>query len=269
MIDTKVHRAMHGFKDGDDYCDFESLEEELGRNGGEFSDKNILICDHKIHGFSLTMKTWHMLKVELREEIDFNLEAFESLLLPQHQKEMIHSLVKVHSSDGIGFDDLIKEDIADYTKIPLYTSCGELGIDSDGIEKNLKEALDLATTWNAIILIDEADIFLEARGPRELRRNSLVSIFLRSLEYYQGILILTTNGVDVFDSAIKSMIHLAIKYQTLPEKSRSDLWRTFIKKASPGTDLQWLTEEILDRLALENLNGGRSRMLSGLHTLCQ
>lgn len=108
MIDTKVHRAMHGFKDGDDYCDFESLKEELGRNGGEFSDKNILICDHKIHGFSLTTKTWHVLKVELLEEIDFNLEAFESLLLPQHQKEMIHSLVKVHSSDGIGFDDLIK-----------------------------------------------------------------------------------------------------------------------------------------------------------------
>lgn len=63
--------------------------------------------------------------------------------------------------------------------------------------------------------------------------------------------------MDVFDSAIKSRIHLAIKYQTFSEKSRSDLWRTFIKKASPGTDLQWLTEEILDRLALENLNGSQ------------
>lgn len=84
---------------------------------------------------------------------------------------MIQQFEPIHHST-----DQFTEDIADYTKIPLYTvSCGELGIDSDGIEKNLKEALDLATTWNAIILIDEADIFLEARGPKELKRNSLVS----------------------------------------------------------------------------------------------
>lgn len=68
------------------------------------------------------------------------------------------------------------EGVADYTKRPLYTvSCGELGIESSSVERNLKTALDLATTWNAIILIDEADIFLEARGPNDLKRNGLVS----------------------------------------------------------------------------------------------
>ena len=72
--------------------------------------------------------------------------------------------------------NVYSEGVADYTKRPLYTvSCGELGTDCSNVERNLKTALDLATTWNAIILIDEADIFLEARGPNDLKRNGLVS----------------------------------------------------------------------------------------------
>ena len=33
----------------------------------------------------------------------------------------------------------------------------------------------MAAKWNAIILLDEADVFLEERRPNELQRNSLVS----------------------------------------------------------------------------------------------
>jgi hypothetical protein len=68
------------------------------------------------------------------------------------------------------------EGVADYTKRPLYTvSCGELGISTKNVEENLSKALGLATSWNAIVLIDEADIFLEARSFNDLKRNGLVS----------------------------------------------------------------------------------------------
>jgi hypothetical protein len=50
-----------------------------------------------------------------------------------------------------------------------------LGISTTNVEQNLSIALGLATSWNAIVLIDEADIFLEARSFNDLKRNGLVS----------------------------------------------------------------------------------------------
>lgn len=39
--------------------------------------------------------------------------------------------------------------------------------------------------------------------PPRRRTNALVSVFLRVLEYYDGILILTSNRVGTFDEAIR------------------------------------------------------------------
>jgi hypothetical protein len=49
------------------------------------------------------------------------------------------------------------------------------------------------------MLLDEADVFLAARDRRDLQRNAVVSVFLRVLEYYSGILFLTTSKVGAFD----------------------------------------------------------------------
>lgn len=59
------------------------------------------------------------------------------------------------------------------------------------------------------MLLDEADIFLQQRNLEDLQRNALVSVFLRMLEYYEVILILTSNRVGTFDEAFKSRIQLA------------------------------------------------------------
>lgn len=61
-------------------------------------------------------------------------------------------------------------------KAPLYTmSAGELGTSAEGVEDKLAGVLEMATMWNAILLIDEADIFMEQRSPHDLQRNELVS----------------------------------------------------------------------------------------------
>lgn len=44
-----------------------------------------------------------------------------------------------------------------------------------------------------VVLLDESEVFLEERTQADLERNALVSVFLRALEYYDGILILTSN----------------------------------------------------------------------------
>jgi hypothetical protein len=54
----------------------------------------------------------------------------------------------------------------------------------------LREILEIASVWDAVVLIDEADIFLEKRTEEDIKRNALVGIFLRLLEYHQGVLFL-------------------------------------------------------------------------------
>ena len=72
-------------------------------------------------------------------------------------------------------------------------TAGDLDLDSHKLEHKLSEILDLATRWKAIILLDEADVFVESRTLQNLLHNTLVSVFLRQLEYFQGVMILTTN----------------------------------------------------------------------------
>lgn len=68
------------------------------------------------------------------------------------------------------------ESVADYTQRPLYVvSCGEIGIDIKSVEENLSFIIQLATAWDAIILIDEADVLLEQRSVNNLQQNGLVS----------------------------------------------------------------------------------------------
>lgn len=150
------------------------------------------------------------------ESFEYNNKAFEALVLEDHLKSMIHSLVRIHANEKLKFDDLISskgkgmifllhgeagvgktltagmlalsrrrertrvdedaESVADYTTKPLYTvSCGDLGVDAPAAERALTDILDLATHWNAVLLIDEADIFLKQRSPSDLQRNGLVS----------------------------------------------------------------------------------------------
>lgn len=115
--------------------------------------------------------------------------------------------------------------------MPLYMmSAGDLGLDPRHVENKLQGILDMCTRWNAILLLDEADVFLEERSLHELERNKLVSIFLRVLEYYEGIMFLTTNRVQTFDAAFQSRIHISLEYPELDTKSRKTVWKNFLKQ---------------------------------------
>lgn len=239
---------------------------------------DFLICHHMMPGFSLIEKKWGFFNVEHINEIEYNSDAFNSLMLDEEQKQMVLSLVKVHTNERLSFDDVIKgkgrgmifllhgipgvgktltaESVADFCQRPLYAvSAGDLGSSTSSVESGLGEVLQLTATWNAITLIDEADVFLEQRSEHDIARNGLVSVFLRVLEYYEGIMFLTTNRIGSFDTAFKSRIHLAIKYPPLSHASRRDLWKTFIFRAAPESDLDWVNMGSLERLANKEVNG--------------
>ena len=160
-------------------------------------------------------------------DVNWNDFAFDALVLGEKQKKLIHSLVREHASQPDRFDDIISgkgrglvgllagtpgcgktltaEAVAETTRKPLYSvSAGELGTTPEAVEDRLLKVLELAQMWDAVLLLDEAEVFLQQRSPTDVKRNALVSIFLRQLEYYQGILILTTNMPEQCDAAFES-----------------------------------------------------------------
>jgi len=107
----------------------------------------------------------------------------------------------------------------------------------------LREILELASTWNAVILIDESDVFLERRSENDIVRNAMVGIFLRLLEYHQGVLFLTTNRVNTFDEAFHSRISVALKYEDLDQPARQQIWKNLLSAAAiKGLDTQELSK---------------------------
>lgn len=93
-------------------------------------------------------------------------------------------------------------------------------------------------------------------------------VFLRALEYYDGILILTTNRVGTFDEAFKSRIHLALLYPNLDEEQRAEIWRNFIHMLSRTKELVDIEDLELNihKLAQIDING---RQIRNIFTLAR
>ena len=211
----------------------------------------------------------------------WNEGIFKSLVLEGDQRDLVHDLVQAHESNDNEqvFDDVVRgkgkglvglltgppgvgktltaEAVAEVTKRPLYMiSSGELGVESSVVHDKLKDVLELAELWDAVLLLDEADVFLAERNDTDLSRNAITSIFLRELEYYQGILILTTNRMKTFDSAFESRIHFCLEYPDLDSNARETVWRSFIDKARLNSKVQIdLNDASIRELATLELNG--------------
>ncbi|KAF0535878.1 P-loop containing nucleoside triphosphate hydrolase protein [Gigaspora margarita] len=245
-------------------------------NKGDSSKKKVrevdlYMCSPTFFGFSFMAKKWGQFYVDQVDEIKFDDDAFDNLIMDTNKKEIIISLVNselsggldlisgkgggciflLHGPPGVG-KTLTAEAISEYLHRPLYAvSVGELGVTPKELEDKLSEILEVASVWNAVILIDEVDIFLEQRSKNDVNRNALVGIFLRLLEYHQGILFLTTNRVESFDKAFYSRISIILRYDDLDELARAQVWRTFLDRAD-GKDKSQVN---IDKLKQRQLNG--------------
>jgi SpoVK/Ycf46/Vps4 family AAA+-type ATPase len=139
--------------------------------------------------------------------------------------------------------------------LTVQISVGELPTEAAKLEGQLSRIFKTASHWNAILLLDEADVFLEQRSHSDLTRNGLVSVFLRKMEYCQGILFLTTNRVAQFDAAILSRIHLMLRYDDLSKAARKQVWRNFLSWATTSSGDADVTAKELEELACYKLNG--------------
>jgi AAA+ superfamily predicted ATPase len=105
-----------------------------------------------------------------------------------------------------------------------------------------------------VLLLDEGDVFLERRTIHDLERNRLVSVFLRTLEYFDGVLFLTTNRLKDFDNAFESRIDFSIEYPELDFESRLQVWKNLISRLKRPVDI---SSSDLEKLARIEMNGRR------------
>jgi len=233
-----------------------------------------MLARSRTRGYSLKLKKWLDFFVEQIAEIQWNSHAFDKLVLPADQKELILAFSE-SQLEGSTFDDVVSgkgkgiicllsgppgvgktltaEAVAENLRVPLHTlSSGDLGSQPWEVENGLSRILELVARWNAILLLDECDVFLEARSTHDLERNKVVSIFLRTLEYYEGILFMTTNRVDNIDAAFQSRIHVSLEYPDLTAESRKQIWRNFLEASALRADV---SEADVDELATLQLNG--------------
>jgi len=215
----------------------------------------LYLCAPTIGGYSLVSKSWGRFVVDQLKEVEWDSSAFGHLVLDPEKKDLIEAIVSakknslvtdvisgksggfivvLHGKPGTG-KTLTAEAAAEHVQKPLLiVSASELanpGPSRDmGIEKLLRNAFDMAKTWDALVLIDEAEVYMESRKLGDVSRNAMVSILLRLLEYHQQAVFLTTNHLERFDTAFKSRIAVAIRYPDLTAEARETIWIRFLEK---------------------------------------
>ncbi|KAJ3545948.1 hypothetical protein NM208_g2244 [Fusarium decemcellulare] len=253
MVDFSTYKELHPYNHYSQKSrDSLEVTTNLPVDSGELEEPDVYVFPTMVPGFDLRRKKWVDLNVDQISDVDWNEKAFQSLVADEDMKELILALVTnqlddekgtdvinhkgnglimlLHGSPGTG-KTFTAESVAEIARKPLYpVTCGDIGTEPEAVEKYLQSVFHLGKIWDCVVLLDEAEVFLEQRTLQDLKRNALVSVFLRALEYYDGILILTTNRVGTFDEAFRSRIQLALRYEKLKDYQRRQIWRNFLSR---------------------------------------
>lgn len=174
----------------------------------------------------------------------------DKLVLPEEMKSLVRLLIE--HKDG-GFTDIVKgkaggavvllagppgvgktltaEVYAETEERALYSvQCSQLGTNPEDLETELLKVFARSRRWNAVMLLDEADVYVHERGG-DLQQNAIVGVFLRVLEYQDAVLFLTTNRPDDVDDAIASRCVARLIYPVPTTDQQAQIWEILSKGA--------------------------------------
>lgn len=213
--------------------------------------------------FHLEAHNYFDVSVYAVKPYEWNTKIRESLVLPEETGELLDALtyemdlvqedlvagkqggnvVMCAGAPGLG-KTLTAEVYAEHRKAPLYkVHSGQLGVEPKEVEKNLMVIYRRAARWgHAAILLDEFDVFGRSRGDN-LSQNAIVAVFLRTLEYQNNTIFLTTNRADDMDDAIVSRCTAIIAYDKPGHDIIKEIWTKLAKQFLPN-----LSETVIEQL---------------------
>ncbi|CAG8973280.1 hypothetical protein HYALB_00000042 [Hymenoscyphus albidus] len=244
------------------------------------------LCPTAILSFHMESNGWHLVPVEHLQKVPWRSDMLENLVMLEEKKSLLVDLLESYKTkENAGIQDIVKgkgeglvvllrgppgvgktltaEVVAENLHRPLQSISLSTLLDQRGdFETSLIETFQQASRQKVILLLDEVDVILEERAYEDVRRNSIVSnpVFLRRIEYFDGIVFLTTNRPGTIDEAFESRVHLSIEYPKLNSALRTKLWLQFLKNLEPQVDFN-IADVIdnLDKLKLHGLNGRQIR----------
>ncbi|EHK49105.1 hypothetical protein TRIATDRAFT_172361, partial [Trichoderma atroviride IMI 206040] len=245
-------------------------------------DNLLLICSPVVVGCCLASLEWLEFDVRGIEDVKWNDEAWDSLVLDEKMKELIKASVAsrvfnpafgidnkllakrrgltivLHGPPGTG-KTLTVTGLSDHLRRPLLMLPARelIGCCAVSVNSVLDKLLTTCQSWNAIVVFDDAQILLEKYDCLDAERNNLVATVSRQLESFQGILFLTCDTIQVFEKAYQSRIDFVQKFETPDRKGK----RIILERAIRRVTAQglWKTEAFSDedyeKLAENNLSG--------------
>jgi hypothetical protein len=214
--------------------------------------------------FHLELHHYLWVHVEDMRPYEYQPDLKRKLVLPEEQTDLIDILtaemdllmddivagksggttVLCAGPPGVG-KTLTAEVYSEIIRRPLYrVHSGQLGLNVTAMEAALKNALTRAQRWGAVMLIDEADVYIKRRED-DMTMNAVVGVFLRVLEYFNGLLFLTTNRVEDIDEAIVSRCIALIRYRAPDGAARLRIWRVMLEQF--GLEVEpWLADVLVE-----------------------
>ncbi len=219
----------------------------------------------------MSQTTNYTYDTELRNKLVIDTASRTLIEMLLHQREQFKDSIKGKGGGavilcagppGVG-KTLTSEIFAESEKRPLYSvQCSQLGTSATQLEASLLKIFARAQRWKAILLLDEADVYIAKRG-NDMNQNAIVGVFLRVLEYYNGVMFMTTNRADSVDDAVLSRCVARIDYENPSKPDQVKIWH--ILAAGSGLKIKAGTAEtIAEKYSLSGRDVKQVLKLAGL-----
>jgi len=235
------------------------------------SDDGVITTVPTVPVYSLDHKRWGDVPVVQLSPIIFDETAFSRTVLPDDYKVLLKKIafnykknkcmdfvgthkkgvvLALFGSPGSGKSLSIKG-LAELTKSPIYSvGASDIGTNAAQIDKSLNNIFNLVSRWDGIVLIDEADAFMERRERKNIEQTACASAFLTRIEQFEGILFLASNRMHTIDPAFDSRIHIRLFFSNLDKEGRAKVW----KGAFERQQIRSLTDKDFESLSCFKFN---------------
>lgn len=217
-------------------------------------------------GYSFACKRWGQLAAAHAKPVVYRDDAIDKLVLPNVFKT--HAVRLVRGSRTAKLGDLVEgkasgnlflfagppgtgktsmaEAMAEKLHVPCYyVGASELGTTNGEFEDRINEILETGESWDAVVLIDEAEALVSQRTPTgDRERVAIVGRFLAVLDRFRGTMVLTTNLKCMLDDALVSRVTCYYEFKDVPDPAK--LWGVLLSRnglSLPEADIQHLLEK--------------------------